>query len=153
MTLSLMLVLGLVGCSNSNNSAQNEEAQKMLSEAVEAAFNDAEKNGLESSTVTLEIISTHEKIKELINKDTETILEMYPNVYSKIETEFKDNNVEYRYYYAAGYTIEKSELEEADWNEIVKQTSDSFEQGWRIRPDSITYKHFDYQGNLVFSNN
>ncbi|MCQ2497456.1 MAG: hypothetical protein MJ133_00565 [Lachnospiraceae bacterium] len=149
---SLLLVFTLVGC-GSNTSKQNEEAQKMLKEAVDAAFNEAEQNGLESSTVTLETISAHDKIKQLIKKDTETILEMYPDIYTAIETEFSGNNVEYRYYYVQGYEIDVEQLKEADWDEIVKETSDSFEQGWRVRPESITYKHYDYQGNMVYSNN
>jgi len=152
--------LSFTGCNTSLSGFSNDQVEiektensvteRSLVNAVEKVFSDAGLKGIAVSEITIEDISKSAEVQQLVANDIATILSDYSDIYSDVKIEFSGNNIAYKYYYVEGYNLDVSVLETSDWEMICNQIKDSFEKDWRIRPDQVTYGHYDISGNLIF---
>ncbi|MBR3635315.1 MAG: hypothetical protein IKN47_03885 [Lachnospiraceae bacterium] len=100
-------------------------------------------------------MTTENAVKEVADV-RDKLLSEQGDVYSDYEVVVSGNDIIYKYYYISDYSDEmlesvKEALEtDSTWSDTVKGIKDEIEQTSLIRPDTVTFAYYSFDGREIF---
>ena len=108
------------------------------------------------SKKTLESVMTTESAVKEVADVRDKLLSEQGDVYSDYEVVVSGNDIIYKYYYISDYSDEMLEIvkealeTDSTWSDTVKGIKDEIEQTSLIRPDTVTFAYYSFDGREIF---